>query len=246
MRKKSQKIAADICPKCEGSGYVFTDTGAQPCECSRDRELEQAFRNARLPKKFLTKSLDSFTSKEQRQKDILLASKSFLQTFRGNTHDDPGKGLLLLGREGSGKTHIAIALLKEVIRKGYTGLYWNVPELFLELRRLMSGNSDVAEADLFDEARRVDLLVLDDLGAERSSEYVLDRLYVLINGRYQNDTSTIITSNCTLDELRNQIGPRIVSRICEMCVPVEFPKEDYRIKHMNETFFEKKPARKAH
>ena len=84
------------------------------------------------------------------------------------------------------------------------------------------------EADLFDEALGCDLLVLDDLGAERTSEYVLDRLYVLINGRYQNDTATIITTNRTMEELRGQLGPRILSRICEMCVPLEFPEGDYR------------------
>jgi DNA replication protein DnaC len=206
--------------------------------------MADSFRLARIPKKFLSKSLDTFSARETRQKDILLAAKSFLQTFRGNTHDDPAKGLLLIGKEGTGKTHVAVAVLKEVICKGFTGLYWNVPELFLELRRLINGSSELAEADLFDEAKRVDLLVLDDLGAERTSEYVMDRLYVLINGRYQNDTATIITTNCTLDELRNQIGARIVSRICEMCVPVEFPREDYRIKHMSDAFSDKKTTQR--
>ena len=119
-----------------------------------------------------------------------------------------------------------------LFRSGYTGLYWNVPELFLELRRLMSDDVDKTEADLFDEAAEADLLVLDDLGAERVSDYVVDRLYVLINGRYENDTATIITTNRTVEELRAQIGARIASRICEMCVQMEFPQGDYRLMNL--------------
>jgi DNA replication protein DnaC len=208
---------------------VITDAGAAPCDCRGDADRGAAFRRARVPRKFLQKTLQSFSARNARQKEIVAGARGFLQTFRGNAGDHPTKGLLLIGREGTGKTHIAVAILKEVIGKGFSGLYWNVPELFLELRRLMSDDTGVTEADLFDEAARADLLVLDDLGAERSSEYVMDRLYVLINGRYQNDSATIITTNRTPEELRAQIGARIASRICEMCVPIEFPEGDYRL-----------------
>src|SRR5206468_1001327 len=109
--------------------------------------------------------------------EVIQSTRAWLQTFGRN---DRSKGLLFVGREGTGKTHVAIAALREVLRRGYTGLYWNVPELFLELRRIMAEQGSTSEADIFDEARRVDLLVLDDLGAERQSEYVTDRLYVLI------------------------------------------------------------------
>jgi DNA replication protein DnaC len=231
MTKKTQK-PPEVCPKCGGDGCVITEAGAVPCDCRRAPDALIGYRRARVPRKFMQKSLQSFSAKNARQRDIVAGARSFLQTFRGSADDHPTKGLLLIGREGTGKTHIAVAILKEAIMKGFTGLYWNVPELFLELRRLMSDDSGITEADLFDEAARADLLVLDDLGAERSSEYVMDRLYVLINGRYQNDSATIITTNRTPEELRTQIGPRIASRICEMCVPIDFPEGDYRLQNL--------------
>ncbi|PKO16461.1 hypothetical protein CVU37_10785 [candidate division BRC1 bacterium HGW-BRC1-1] len=231
-RKIANKIAPALCPKCGGVGYVVTDEGAAPCDCRLDHRTLNAFRDARIPRKFLQKSLEGFQSKSRRHKEIVTGAGQFVQTFRGRHADHPGRGLLLMGKEGTGKTHVAVGILKDVIRRGYTGLYWNVPELFLELRRLMRDDAELTEADLFDEATNADLLVLDDLGAERVSDYVIDRLYVLINGRYQNDTATIITTNRTLDELRAQIGPRIASRICEMCVAVEFPEGDYRLQNI--------------
>ncbi|MGI8905765.1 MAG: ATP-binding protein [Candidatus Sumerlaeaceae bacterium] len=233
-RKAAAKApnAADACPQCSGLGYLLTPKGAVPCQCRQQADLQRALVLARIPRKFLGKSLTGFAVKNPRQKEILHFAKDFLKTFRGNEADHPGKGLLMTGKEGTGKTHVAIAILREVIEKGYTGLYWNVPELFLELRRRMDEKSEEKEGELFDHAKRVDLLVLDDLGAERTSEYVLDRLYVLINGRYQNDTATIITTNRTIPELKTQIGPRITSRICEMCMSIEFPEGDYRTRNM--------------
>ncbi len=227
MRKKTQK-APEVCPKCGGSGYMVTEAGASPCPCRRTTGLDAACRVARIPPKFMPKTLAGFQARTPRHRDIVSGARSFLKTFRGSDSDHPGKGLLLVGKEGTGKTHIAVAILKEVIGKGYRGLYWNVPELFLELRRLMSNSEDLTEADIFDEAAAADLVVLDDLGAEKTSEYVMDRLYVLINGRYQDDTPTIITTNRTPEELRQQLGPRIASRICEMCVTLEFPDGDFR------------------
>ncbi len=230
----SRKAAArvdetGVCPKCQGMGYVLFDDGAAPCNCVLEKELDTKYRLAKVPRKFANKTFSGYAARNQKQKEILHGAKGFLKTFRGNDHSQPGKGLLMTGREGTGKTHLAVAILKEVISKGYTGLYWNVPELFLELRRRMDGTSEDSEADMFDFARRVDLLVLDDLGAERTSEYVLDRLYVLINRRYEDDSATIITTNRTLPELKQQLSPRIASRIAEMCVTMEFPEGDYRL-----------------
>jgi DNA replication protein DnaC len=198
----------------------------------REAELDVACRRARIPRKFLTKTLQSFKATTAPKRQIVALAQDYLRNFSRAGAQPSGRGLLLIGREGTGKTHVAVAILRGVLEKGFTGLYWNVPELFLELRRIINGDAQASEGDVFDEARGADLLVLDDLGAEKTSDYVLDRLYVLINGRYENDMPTIITTNRSIEELRQQLGPHITSRICEMCVAVEFPEGDYRLQNL--------------
>ncbi|OQB22100.1 MAG: DNA replication protein DnaC [candidate division BRC1 bacterium ADurb.Bin183] len=139
-----------------------------------------------------------------------------------------------MGTTGCGKTHLAIGILKAVIEKGYTGYYCNVVDFFTRLRDTFAGDTEYDEMDLLDKVARVNLLVLDDLGAEQPSVWKLDRLYALVNKRYEQNSPIIVTTNkLDVNDLEDFIGPRIVSRLCEMCqIMDKFPNADYRKKDL--------------
>ncbi|MBI1784367.1 ATP-binding protein, partial [Candidatus Sumerlaeota bacterium] len=128
-----------------------------------------------------------------------------------------------------GKTHLAVAILCEIIRKGYSGLYYNSPDLLRDIRATFDENSSGNEDELLQEITEVDLLVFDDLGAEKVSDFVLDRFYLIVNKRYEGCKPIIVTSNYDEEILRARFGDRILSRLDEMCARFDrFPKQDFR------------------
>jgi len=226
-QKNSLQIAEE-CQICGGREFVINEEGkAVPCSCRKDKEVIRRLIEFGIPPKFRNKSLDNFSAPDKRRKEILDTAQRTATSF------DPSKmekqGLLLRGSVGSGKTHIAIGFLKVVIEKGYTGLYVNVPEILRRIRRTYSAAAEETESEIIEELTDCDLLVLDDLGAEAATGWVRDRLYLVINALYENNKTLIVTSNCSLAELEEQVGPRITSRLCELCHELpEFPNEDYR------------------
>ncbi len=153
-------------------------------------------------------------------------AKSFAESFDPGTHD----GLLLRGRTGCGKTHIAAAILRVVIQRGFAGRFVNFQNLLARLRESYGAQSDEAEAAILGELTGVDLVVIDDLGAEMTTDWVRDRLYLIVNERYEADRPLVITTNCSEAELDQRIGPRTASRLYEMCgLPFpRFPEADWR------------------
>jgi DNA replication protein DnaC len=227
---------APPCPHCQGTGFIETEAGYTECQCRRDMTLRhRMIHDARIPRKFLQKTLDGFTPTNTKLRHILTEAQAYVATFAIGPDDEDSacRGLLLRGSEGTGKTHLAVAVLKGVMERGYNGLFWNVPDLFLELRRMMTGELGVSsEAEIIDATRRTDLLVLDDLGAERTSDYTIDRIYTIINSRYSEDRATIVTTNCNLQDLADRLGRATTSRLHEMCVDLTFPEGDWRRKNL--------------
>lgn len=232
-----------VCPECHGGGYVVTEQGTlTPCGCgSLDRfHTEERLARAGIPERYVNKTLDTFQSRstdrrrqEQLQK-IVHAAKAYASGFHLREENMPG--LLFRGGTGVGKTHIAIGILREVVRNGYTGLYCNVTELLARLRSTYEKDSAVGESEVIEEYLECDLLVLDDLGNESTSPWVLDRLYLLINSRYESSRPVIVTTNCDETALKEKVGPRIASRLYEMCLGQfpDFPREDFRIKMLHQ------------
>ncbi len=151
---------------------------------------------------------------------------------------EPKKGLYIYGSRGSGKTMLAAIIAREKAKAGQAVLFESVPDLLMDIRE--SFRTDKT-AEIVETARTVPCLVLDDMGAERMSEWVGEELFTLINYRYNNKLQTIITSNCTISELQEKMvtvsrdgavdnlqGQRIGSRIFGMCKPVRLNGYDWR------------------
>ena len=188
-------------------------------------------KGARIPVRFEAKTLDTYKGRTAAVKKVSEMAKAYIEDFAFG--DESPKGLLMQGVVGCGKTHVALGVLRGVIEKGFTGLYFNMVDLLSEIRATFSNDSPISENDLIREVLEPDLLVLDDLGAENTSAFVNDRLYLIVNRRYESCKPILVTTNLTIDELSRKLGERTVSRLCEMCDRFAgFPDEDYRKKHM--------------
>lgn len=139
------------------------------------------------------------------------------------------KGLFLFGEPGCGKTHIAIATLQEWLNHK-SGLFYTMPQLAGYMRYLVK--DDVNLAELMTKLKNTELLVIDDLGAEKWSEFIGQQMFELLNERNTNERLTIITSNLTLDELVEHMesqGARLASRIAGMCEIRKVVGQDRRL-----------------
>ena len=140
------------------------------------------------------------------------------------------RGIYIYGKVGTGKTHIAYALKKQydMPESGRYAMFQNTTELLHEMRLDFDksiGEKQMLEKDLMD---CKNLIILDDVGSEKLSDWVAETFYLIINKRYNQMLPTIITSNLPISDLKERIGDRTVSRIVEMCDIVEIVGEDKR------------------
>ncbi|MCK5027928.1 MAG: ATP-binding protein [Candidatus Pacebacteria bacterium] len=138
-----------------------------------------------------------------------------------------GSGLFLQGAKGTGKTHLACGYLKEYALQGQSIRFVTVPDLFLSIRASFGG--DTSEEGVVDSWRKTQVLVLDDLGTEKLTDWAYQTLYAILDYRYREMLITIITSNYTKKKLEGKIGERLVSRFYEMCTTITLKGRDRRI-----------------
>jgi DNA replication protein DnaC len=201
--------------------------GGLSIEAQREFFLQLRLQRAQIPRRFLNKSLKNFKAADTTRRQLVSGAEAFIKGF--NLKGEFYPGLIMEGPVGCGKSHLAVSILREVIAKGYTGLYYNSPDLLAEIRATYSNDEGPSEDTILEELAEVDLLVLDDLGAEKVSGFVLDRFYLIINKRYENCKPIIVTTNLDQETLINRLGERIVSRLLEMCQEFKhFPEVDYR------------------
>jgi DNA replication protein DnaC len=217
---------------CDGSGWVVgPENVARPCEC-RDQLL--ARRRARgvssvIPKRFRDVSFD-LAANDGIDPTVLAAVRAFVGDIDANL--EQGRGLWLMGDVGTGKTTLAMIVSKAAAEAGRSVAIYSMPRLLARIRRTYDAErGEDSYLDFFDRLTSVDLLHIDDLGAEKRSDWVLEQLYAIVDERYQSQRSMIVTSNYgydRLDELKDQIGDRVVSRLTEICEELQLYGQDRR------------------
>lgn len=174
-------------------------------------------------------TFDSFDP--QRRGNIYQIAKQYAEDFTPKTNT----GLIFYGKAGAGKTHLAVAIARHVIEQKQTAArVARTVELLAGIRQTFNehdGYRAESEAELIQKFIYVPLLVLDDLGAEKISDWVREVLYRIIDERWLEQRPMIVTTNLNLKELEERIGERIVSRIAGICVQVEMQNRDYRIEN---------------
>jgi DNA replication protein DnaC len=219
---------------CDGSGFVV-DVDARvttACRC-RPQRIAQAKAqklSAVIPKKYRGVSFDRPPVTDM-SPTVVRAVRSYVDQLERNL--DAGRGLWLEGDHGTGKTTLAMLVSRHALDAGRSVAIYSLPRLLYELRKTFEESSEMSYLQLMDSLASVDLLHIDDVGAEKSGEWVLEQLYSIINARYEEEKSLVITTNLGWEQLQAQIGQRTVSRIVEMCGELKLPLfgSDRRVEH---------------
>lgn len=240
------------CVICSGLGMtVKTLPGgerlATECECRQAERAQLLLRRAEIPKRYEHCTLDNYEL-DFVTDPVLPAAKAMASNFvREYPVGTDGKGLLLVGSIGVGKTHLAVGMLRELISiKGIRGLFCDYRELLKEVQHSYNSQVLTTELAVLDPVFKAEVLVLDELGAAKPTEWVWDTVAHILNTRYNDKLTTIITTNypdlaagagggTTVaaranreETLGDRIGERMRSRLAEMCVVVEMRGEDFR------------------
>jgi DNA replication protein DnaC len=220
-----------VCSRCEGSGFVLDENDeAVACSCreARIRIARSAGVSSVIPRKYRGVSFERAPVTEL-SSDVVRPVQSYVREIERNVAE--GRGLWFMGDVGTGKTTLAMLVSKAALDSGLSVAIYSLPHLLAEIRDTY--DADPGERSYMDFFRRlvsVDLLHLEDLGAEKRTDWVLEQLYSLVNERYEERRALIVTTNLAFGELEDQIGSRTVSRIVEMCGdPLYLYGEDRRI-----------------
>ena len=235
------------CSICGDTGWksvqVGMDRRVTRCDCTTVSRAKYLIEQAHFPPRYENCDLSSYET-EGAQRGVT-AAKMAAERFIANYPLDK-VGLLLIGPSGSGKTHLSVAILKQlIITKGISCLFCDYRELLKQIQNSYNPSVQVTELDLLRPVFQAEVLALDDLGAVKPTEWVWDMVSVILNTRYNENRTTIITSNfmdgpaaavsgpraATREEtLGDRIGERMRSRLFEMCRVVNVNAPDYRQK----------------
>jgi DNA replication protein DnaC len=233
---RSEPFREQACPLgvCDGSGWILgPEDVARPCECRAARLNKGRSRgiSSVIPPRYRGVSFDrppvSDMARDLQTKIAVNEVRSFVDDLDARLQE--GRGLWLFGDTGTGKTTLAMLISKAALEAGKTVAIYSLPKLLARIRRTYDSEpGGDSYLSFFERLTSVDLLHIDDLGAEKRSDWVLEQLYALVNERYEGQRSILITTNLPHPELEEQIGSRTVSRLTQICDEVEVRGEDRR------------------
>lgn len=262
----AEDSAGKICPHCEGRGWVVEDDGgagtARPCACQRETMGPRLLETAGVPPRYRECTFRAFKTRGESEAESqqLLAAKSVAERYVEDFLGEGGfttHGLLFVGAPGAGKTHLAVSVLTELIRRyRVRGLFVDFTTLIHQIQSTFDPASGGSKQKLLDPVTRAEFLVLDELGAQKPSAWVREILYLVMNSRYSRRLPTVFTTNYSLGSpaaatnsaggavgttnldrpppvrgpelLEHRIGPSLMSRLYEMARPVEIHVQDFR------------------
>src|SRR5437879_6886972 len=253
------KVSAEVCPLCEGTGWKTVsaerDRRVTRCDCRLQARTRSLLAAARIPKRYEHCELSEFDTRFEGAhcslEGVLLEARGFVTEYPVEN-----SGLLLIGPIGVGKTHLAVGILKELIlQKGIPCLFYDYRELLKQIQNSYNDSVKATELEVLRPVFETEVLVLDELGAVKPSEWVWDTVSLILNTRYNDNRTTIITTNfadepaasvarslsparaATREEtLGDRIGERMRSRLHEMCRIVKMDGPDFRQKFKSASF----------
>ncbi len=240
------------CERCNGSGFEIVERDgrefARPCRCRRPAgagDSQAALTAAcRIPPRYEECTLTHFEAGSPALAAALEKCLLFCKGYPYLGSTDEGLGLLFCGDNGVGKTHLAVAVLRELVAtKGARGQFWDFHELIREIKSSYDPETKTTELQVLEPVVEMDVLLLDDLGAWKMTDWMNDTLFYILNSRYMAKRPTLITTNyqdvtreqaLAADSLRRReflverIGQRLRSRLVEMCLVVRMTGSDHR------------------
>ncbi|MGE0448677.1 MAG: ATP-binding protein [Vicinamibacterales bacterium] len=223
------------CELCDDTGWKPVDAAGvrrvERCDCRREQAGRQRLASANIPRRYQHCTILNFVAYNESLQRAAEKARQLAERFPA-----VGRGLFLEGQPGVGKTHLAVAVLKQIIQTtGARGLFYDTRDLLRVIRGTYDPSTRTTELEVLRPVMTADLLVLDDLGAEKTSEWVEETMNLIVNTRYNERRLTIFTSNykdipddTDPNALLFRIGHRMRSRLHEMCDFEVLDGADYR------------------
>jgi DNA replication protein DnaC len=240
----------EFCPLCEDTGLRLIvgrdgERYAQPCECRLQLQAARLLKRAAIPKRYEHCTLDTFEPGFGQADQSLAAAYMMARHFvDGYPVTTEGRGLLLTGTVGVGKTHLAVGIAQALIfEKGVRAFFCDYRELLKRIQESYNAQVATTELQILAPVFEAEVLILDELGAQKPTDWVWDTVALILNTRYNDKRTTLITTNYPNapaalardagkanreETLGDRIGERMRSRLAEMCVEVEMRGSDLR------------------